>query len=210
MDLWSVVADATTTTITTATRVVTTTTTAQTTTVPAGIDDAGQGLWTSTDLWISLIAAIPAAIIAAVLGSTLSYLFSQRAERQKAEAERRAVVAAEHEAAREARRARVTIAYAPPAPGSNRFGSLDLINEGPSLARNATWRVEENPGGPVVFTEAQVSGDPHHIKELPPMTRLPVGWVARPVGRSEALSIVLTWKDGEGYNERRVTVLVPP
>jgi multisubunit Na+/H+ antiporter MnhG subunit len=201
MDLWGVVAEATTTTITSTTRAATTTVHTSTTLGTGGQGANGRG---------ELIAALVVTLLAAIIGPILSHVLTRRYEQRKAEADRRALLAKEREAAREARRARVTIAYTPPAPGSNRFGSLDLINDGPSVARDVTWRVDENPGGPVVTTEAQVGGDPHHIKKLPPTTRLPVGWVARPVGRSEALSIVLTWKDGEGYNERRVTVLVPP
>jgi hypothetical protein len=203
MSLWGVAVDATTTTVTNTTRATTTTVVETSKTLGEATNSGSQDLWA---LWASLIVAI----IAAIIGPVLTYVLTRRSERRKADEQRVAALAKEREAARDARQASVTIAYTPPLPGSNKFGSLDLINEGKALARDVTWRVEENPGGPVVFTEAQVGGDPHRIGELPPMVRLPVGWAARPMGHSEALSVVLTWKDGEGYKERRVTVLVPP
>jgi type II secretory pathway pseudopilin PulG len=202
MDLWAVLADVTTTTITTTTRGATTTGVQTSTTLGSGPND-GQEPWA---LWATLIVTI----IAAIISPFVSYRLGRRTERRKAEDQRLAMLAKEREAAQEARRARVTIEYTPPAPGSNRFGSLDLINHGPSLARDLTWRVEEKPGGPIVETEAQIHGDPHVIKELPADVRLPVGWAVRPAGRSPALSMVLTWKDAEGFKQTRVTVIVPP
>ena len=204
MELWAVAVDATTTTITTTPRAVTTTAGQTSTTLESGANGVGQVPW---GVWASLIVTTLAAIISPIV----SYVLTRRSERRRAEVERLALLVKEHEEARDARRASVTIVYTPPAPGSDKFGSLDLINDGPSSARDVTWKAEEDPGGPVIITEAQAGeGDPHHIRELPRRSRLPVAWAARPIGRSEAVSVVLTWKDAEGYHQTRVTVIIPP
>jgi hypothetical protein len=197
--------DATTTTFTTTTRAATTTTSRQTsTTLESSANGVGQVPWS---VWVSLIVIVLAAVIAPIV----SYVLTRRSEEPRTKAERHALLAKERDEVGDARRASVTIAYTPPAPGSNKFGSLDLINDGPSSARDVTWRVEENPGEPFVITKAQAGeGDPHHIRELPPRSRVLVAWAARPMGRSESLSISLTWKDAEGFQQTRVTVVVPP
>jgi hypothetical protein len=204
MELWAVAVDATTTTITSTPRAVTTTAGQTSTTLEPGANGVGQVPW---GVWASLIVTTLAAIISPIV----SYVLTRRSERRKAEAERQTLLVKEREEARDARRAIVTIEYTPPAPGSNKFGTLDLINDGPSSARDVTWKAEEDPGGPVIITEAQAGeGDPHHIRELPPRSRVLVAWAARPMGRSESLSISLTWKDAEGFQQTRVTVVVPP
>lgn len=204
MELWAVAVGATTTTITTTTRAATTTTSRQTsTTLESSASGVDQVPWS---VWGSLIVVVLVAVIAPMV----SYVLARRSEERRTEAERHALLAKGREEVRDARTASVTIAYTPPAPGSDEFGRLDLINDGPSSARDVTWRVEENPGDPFVITGAQASeGDPHHIRELPPNTRLSVAWAVRPMGRSDSLSIFLTWKDAEGFHQMRVTVIVP-
>jgi hypothetical protein len=205
MELWALAVGATTTTITTTTRAVTTTSRQTSTTLESGANGVGQVPW---GVWASLIVVVFAAVIAPIVSYVLT---TRRSEERRTVAERLALLAKEREEIRDARSASVTIAYTPPAPGSDKFGSLDLINDGPSSARDVTWRVEKNPGEPFVIPKAQAAGgDPHHIRELPGRSRVPVAWAVRTMGRSESLSILLTWKAAEGFHQARVTVIVPP
>jgi hypothetical protein len=112
---------------------------------------------------------------------------------------------------RRSRRAVLTAAYELPQPGSNKFGPLLLVNEGLAPARNIKWQPADDGrrGRPVVLTEGLGGADPHHLEELPPGERFPVGWIARPLGRRERLSVVLEWSDFEGYHQESVTLLIP-
>jgi hypothetical protein len=146
-----------------------------------------------------------------LLAIPVGWWIRRRRSRRAVEEQARVAHAEARELERRSRRAVLTAAYEPPQPGSNKFGPLLLVNEGLAPARNIKWQPADDGrrGRPVVLTEGLGGADPHHLEELPPGERFPVGWIARPLGRRERLSVVLEWSDFEGYHQESVTLLIP-
>jgi hypothetical protein len=146
-----------------------------------------------------------------LLAIPVGWWIRRRRSRRAVEEQARVAHAEAREQERRSRRAVLTAAYEPPQPGSNKFGPLLLVNEGLAPARNIRWRPADDGrrGRPVVLTEGSGGVDPYHLEELPPGERFPVGWIARPLGRRDRLSILLEWSDFEGYHRDSVTLLIP-